>query len=74
MINGVTDIEEEVMYVKVSEGEFLNVRKGPNTTYEKAASLTRGQEVTVVGMSGQWYKTSDGYYIYQDYLVRTKPE
>ena len=61
-------------YVKVSQGEFLNVRKGPGTNYDKVASLTRGQAVVVVAKSGIWYKTQDGFYISETYLSGTMPE
>ena len=62
-------------YVKVSKGEFLNVRKGPGTKYQTAGRLTRGQTVTVVAKaSGGWYKTEDGFYVFQDYLVGTMPD
>ena len=61
-------------YVKVSKGEFLNVRKGPGTNYEKVASLTRGQAVVVVAKSGIWYKTNDGFYISETYLSGTMPD
>ncbi len=67
--------QEETYYVKVSKGEFLNVRKGPNTTYEKIGTLTRGQTVTVVAKTNSgWYKTKDGYYIFQDYLTKNQPD
>lgn len=56
-------------YVKVSKGEFLNVRSGPGTKYEKVGTLTRGQSVTVVARAnGIWYKTQDGYFISETYL------
>jgi hypothetical protein len=56
-------------YVKVNKGEFLNVRSGPGTTYEKVGALTRGQSVTVVAKAnGIWYKTQDGYFISDTYL------
>jgi uncharacterized protein YgiM (DUF1202 family) len=61
-------------YVQVSKGEFLNVRKGPNTTYEKVGTLTRGQTVVVVAKaSGGWYKTEDGFYVSETYLTGTMP-
>lgn len=59
----------QTYYVKVSKGEFLNVRKGPGTKYDKVGTLTRGQSVTVVARSnGIWYKTQDGYFISETYL------
>ena len=59
----------QTYYVKVSKGEFLNVRSGPGTKYEKVGTLTRGQSVTVVAKAnGIWYKTQDGYFISDTYL------
>ena len=34
----------------------LNVRKGPDTTYEKLGKLTKGAEITVTGRVGTWYQ------------------
>ena len=62
-------------YAKVSKGEFLNVRKGPNTTYEIVGKLTRGQSITCVAKaSGGWYKTQDGFYVSETYLTGTMPD
>ena len=59
----------QTYYVKVTKGEFLNVRSGPGTKYEKVGTLTRGQSVTVVAKAnGIWYKTQDGYFISDTYL------
>ena len=61
-------------YANVTKGEFLNVRKGPGTGYEKIGTLTRGQAVTVVAKaSGGWYKTQDGFYVSETYLTGTIP-
>ena len=71
-----TQLETPVVYyVKVSKGEFLNVRKGPATSYEKIGTLTRGQTVKVVAKaSGGWYKTEDGFYVSETYLTGTMPD
>jgi len=67
-----SDIEQKVMYASVSEGEFLNVRKGPDTNYDVVGTLTRNQEVTVVAQTGNgWYKTFDGFYVFGDLLTNT---
>lgn len=34
----------------------LNVRKGPDTTYEKLGKLAKGAEITVTGRVGTWYE------------------
>lgn len=61
-------------YCNVSKGEFLNVRKGPGTKYEKVGTLTRGQSIVVVAKaSGGWYKTQDGFYVSETYLSGTMP-
>lgn len=40
----------------------LNVRSGPSTRYSKVGELEKGQQVTRIGQSGNWYKllTTDG--------------
>ena len=61
-------------YVKVTKGEFLNVRQGPGVNYKKVGTLTRGQTVTVVAKcNGGWYKTQDGFYVSDHYLSGTMP-
>jgi len=65
---------ELTLYSTVTAGEFLNVRKGPGTEYNKAGTLTRGQTVVVVARTGTgWYKTSDGFYVSETYLSATAP-
>ncbi|MCR4689385.1 MAG: SH3 domain-containing protein [Saccharofermentans sp.] len=65
---------EATYYATVTAGEFLNVRKGPGTEYDKVGTLTRGQAVTVVARtSNGWYKTADGYYVSETYLATTAP-
>lgn len=61
-------------YCNVSNGEFLNVRSGPGTKYEKVGTLTRGQSIVVVAKAGGgWYKTQDGFYVSETYLSGTMP-
>ena len=65
---------EKTYYVNVSKGEFLNVRKGPGTTYDKVGTLTRGQTVTVVAKAKNvWYKTKDGFFVSETYLTGKIP-
>lgn len=70
-----TNLEaEKTLYATVTSGEFLNVRKGPGTEYDKVGTLTRGQVVTVVARtSNGWYKTVDGYYVSETYLAAEAP-
>ena len=64
----------KTFYVVVSKGEFLNVRNGPGTTYDKVGTLTRGQSVTVVAVAKNiWYKTSDGFFVSETYLSTKIP-
>ena len=43
----------EVGYYEITASE-LNVRKGPDTSYAKAGSVTKGQKFTVTKVSGDW--------------------
>ena len=38
----------------------LNVRKGPGTGYDRVGSLSMGASVTIVAVSGEWYKIEAG--------------
>ncbi|MDD6045755.1 MAG: SH3 domain-containing protein [Clostridia bacterium] len=59
----------------------LNVRKGPGTSYRVVAELNKGDKVTYLGKSGNWYKvrTARGVegYCYKSYLsasaIKTAP-
>ncbi|MBQ4191194.1 MAG: SH3 domain-containing protein [Clostridiales bacterium] len=66
---------ETVLYVyNISDTGYLNVRTGPQPTYAKAGTLSKGQSVTVVARTdNDWYKTSDGFYISGNYLTSTPP-
>lgn len=64
---------EAVMYVQQS----VNTRKGPGTDYEKAGSLSKGQEVKVIGQADNgWYQLEDGTFITNSgsYIASTKPD
>ncbi len=65
---------ERTLYVNVNKGEFLNVRNGPGTTYDKVGTLTRGQTVVVVAVAKNiWYKTKDGFFVSETYLTTKVP-
>lgn len=70
-----TDLEsEQTKYCTVSSGEFLNIRKGPGSDYDRVGKLSRGQSVKVVAKtSNGWYKTFDGFYVSSEYLSDTQP-
>lgn len=64
---------EAVMYVQQS----VNTRKGPGTDYEKAGSLSKGQEVKITGQADNgWYQLEDGTFITNSgsYIASTKPD
>lgn len=62
----------KTMYVKL-ESDFLKVRTGPGTQYEQISALTNGMEVSVVAKTeSNWYKLSDGYFVFGEYLTETK--
>ncbi len=64
----------KTLYVNVNKNEFLNVRNGPGTTYDKVGTLTRGQSVTVVAVAKNiWYKTQDGFFVSETYLTGKIP-
>lgn len=67
-----TEMDATVKYAVVTAGEFLNVRKGPNTDYEAVGTLTRNQQVVVVAYTSDgWYKTQDGFYVSGNFLADT---
>lgn len=67
-----TEMDPTVKYAVVTAGEFLNVRKGPDTTYEAVGTLTRNQEIVVVAYTSEgWYRTQDGFYVSGNFLADT---
>jgi cell wall-associated NlpC family hydrolase len=56
-------------------GDNLNVREGPNTSSNVLAQLSKGVEVTVVEISGDWYKiTYDDHsgWVFSGYISLNK--
>ena len=53
--------------IEVVKCDTLNARKGPSTNYEVADTVPVGTKLTVVGESGNWYKTKSGLYISKSY-------
>ena len=59
--------ESAPVYVQVTEGP-LNVRSGPDTSYEKVDSLGAGQVVQGTLLENGWYRIHQGY-IRADYVA-----
>ena len=57
-------------------GSTLNVRSGPDTSYDKVTSLSNGAVVTITGIDNGWYKitTKAGTvgYVSSEYMVTCK--
>ncbi|MGL4774115.1 MAG: SH3 domain-containing protein [Clostridium sp.] len=51
---GSTSTKEGIVQVS----NTLNVRSGAGTNYSKVGSLSKGEKVTILGESGDWYKIS----------------
>lgn len=60
-------VQSAPVYVQVTEGP-LNVRSGPDTSYEKVGSLAAGQVVKGTLLGNGWYQTDSGY-ISGDYVA-----
>lgn len=60
-------VQAAPVYIQVTEGP-LNVRSGPDTSYEKVDSLATGQVVKGVLLDNGWYQTDSGY-ISGDYVA-----
>ncbi len=55
-------------YVDLKDG-FLKVRNGPGTEYAQVSALTDGMAISVIAKTDtNWYKMSDGYYVYGEYV------
>ena len=58
-------------YVSANSG--LNVRKGPSSNSGKVGVLEKGTTVTIVSVSGKWYKISSpkSGYVFSQHIVVT---
>ncbi len=58
-------------YVSANSG--LNVRKGPSSNSGKVGVLAKGTTVTIVSVSGKWYKISSpkSGYVFSQHIVVT---
>lgn len=61
IVKGVTTTSTSVypinskVYVK-SENSYVNLRTGPDTSYELAGKLLQGESATIIQVDGNWYK------------------
>lgn len=55
----------------------LYVRKGPGMSYASITALTKNTQVTILSVSGSWYKITSGSitgYVYGTYITVTESE
>ncbi|MBQ3322922.1 MAG: hypothetical protein IJH05_08785 [Firmicutes bacterium] len=50
--------------------DAINYRTGPGTNYKSKGVYKKGTSIKVVGLSGQWAKLSNGYYVYLKYIKK----
>lgn len=63
---GVDQEASSTLSIRVTNGP-LNIRSGPDTSYDRVGSLSVGTVVETSGKSGNWYQI-DGGYVYGDYV------
>lgn len=56
--------------IKVINCDKLNARTGPGTNYAIKESVKVGTILTIVGESGNWYKTKSGLYVSKSYCKK----
>lgn len=56
--------------IKVINCDKLNARIGPGTNYAVKESVKVGTILTIVGESGNWYKTRSGLYVSKSYCKK----
>ena len=71
--SGTGTLEPNTLAVVVNAGTGLNVRSGPGTSYDRVASISNGDEVTILeAADGGWYRVDIGGsvegYVLGDYL------
>ncbi len=66
-----TEEETENIGVTMFATTDVNVRSGPGQSHDRIGGLSKGQEVLVIGTSGDWsiviYNDTEGY-VYSEYL------
>ena len=55
-------VEEEAWRSATVTGAAVRLRGGPGTNYDEITILTKGTAVTLLGVSGEWYKVRYGSY------------
>ena len=56
--------------IKVYNCTTLNARSGPSTSYPVKDTVKVGTVLTIVGESGNWYKTKSGLYVSKSYCKK----
>lgn len=64
------DSNTDTFQIKVVNCTTLNARSGPNTNYPVKDTVKAGTILTIVGISGNWYKTKSGLYVNKNYCQR----
>lgn len=64
------DSNTDTFQIKVVNCTTLNARSGPSTNYPVKDTVKAGTILTIVGISGNWYKTKSNLYIHKNYCKR----
>lgn len=63
------DSNIDTFQIKVTNCTTLNARSGPSTNYPVKDTVKAGTILTIVGISGNWYKTKSGLYVNKNYCT-----
>ena len=67
----------EIYYIKTQSGNYVNVRSGRGTDYDKIGKLKHGDHIDVVNIKRGWAKFNYGSYGYgyisANYITKNKP-
>ena len=68
----------EIYYIKTQSGNYVNVRSGRGTDYEKIGKLEYGDHIDVVSIKNGWAKFNYGAmgygYVSANFISKSKPE
>lgn len=64
------DNNYDTFQIKVVNCTTLNARSGPSINYPVKDTVKAGTILTIVGISGNWYKTKSGLYVHKNYCKR----